>query len=513
MSSLHILILSLVYTSLIQATSSTIEESIGTIIVQDNESSNNPDNETINVSDTGKINDPNNEITSDQDNGSSSNTEIETNNLDIRTTSDPNNATTSDQDNGISSNPHFETANDLDITTNSDPDNGITSDQDNGISSNPDFEVTNISEIRTSGQDNKITSDQDNGSNNNSDSKIIDILHIAITSDPENGSNFYPHYGTISYLDNETTDDSDNGLMRDQDNKTNIEHDKLTNTGQDGDAVTSYILPIYNHTYINDCSMKILGDCSTLLEFCDQFKDVMLTTMNYTCYPDRITEYEAKLSCQKYLQICKDTENKNGIINESCKNIERLFIILNITSNLWSNYPFENIPIKPKLETAEGAVLPDYSEYVPILVILRQRISDAERLLLDSLAVIDYFNETDLAGIFKPEGSNDFLKIYKIKYIAENLTNIVDSSDGFEILYITTIWIFPIISIIEFMIGVLGNGLLLTIFILNKSMRGSNNVMLINLAVVDIISLTVNLPISVIAITKPWWSNMSFALF
>jgi gastrin-releasing peptide receptor len=67
----------------------------------------------------------------------------------------------------------------------------------------------------------------------------------------------------------------------------------------------------------------------------------------------------------------------------------------------------------------------------------------------------------------------------------------------------------PVILAIVLLVGITGNGLLLTIFVRHKETRTLANAMLINLTVVDFVSLVVNGLLEYLRVTTPW----QFGLF
>jgi hypothetical protein len=62
----------------------------------------------------------------------------------------------------------------------------------------------------------------------------------------------------------------------------------------------------------------------------------------------------------------------------------------------------------------------------------------------------------------------------------------------------------PVIITIVLVVGMTGNGLLLTVFVRHKEMRTFPNCMLINLTVVDLVSLVVNVLLDYLRVTTPW---------
>ena len=62
----------------------------------------------------------------------------------------------------------------------------------------------------------------------------------------------------------------------------------------------------------------------------------------------------------------------------------------------------------------------------------------------------------------------------------------------------------PVLMAIVLVVGIAGNGLLLTIFVRHKGTRTLANSMLINLTVVDFVSLVVNLLLEYLRLTRPW---------
>ena len=60
-------------------------------------------------------------------------------------------------------------------------------------------------------------------------------------------------------------------------------------------------------------------------------------------------------------------------------------------------------------------------------------------------------------------------------------------------------WVVPAVIFIEFFIGILGNGLLVMIFARNKSMRNTNNAMIISLTAADILALLISMPVFFLA--------------
>jgi len=74
----------------------------------------------------------------------------------------------------------------------------------------------------------------------------------------------------------------------------------------------------------------------------------------------------------------------------------------------------------------------------------------------------------------------------------------------------------PVIVAIVFMVGMAGNGLLLTIFVRHKETRTLPNSMLINLTVVDFLSLGVNVLLDYFLSIQPWplgWLGCKFYVF
>ena len=74
----------------------------------------------------------------------------------------------------------------------------------------------------------------------------------------------------------------------------------------------------------------------------------------------------------------------------------------------------------------------------------------------------------------------------------------------------------PVIMAIVLVVGITGNGLLLTIFVRHKEMRTLPNSMLINLPVVDFISLVVNGLLESLRVTTPWqfgWLGCKLFIF
>ena len=74
----------------------------------------------------------------------------------------------------------------------------------------------------------------------------------------------------------------------------------------------------------------------------------------------------------------------------------------------------------------------------------------------------------------------------------------------------------PVIVTIVLVVGIIGNGLLLTIFVRHKETRTLPNSMLINLTVVDFVSLVVNGLLGYLRVTTPWqfgWFGCKFFIF
>jgi gastrin-releasing peptide receptor len=74
----------------------------------------------------------------------------------------------------------------------------------------------------------------------------------------------------------------------------------------------------------------------------------------------------------------------------------------------------------------------------------------------------------------------------------------------------------PVILAIVLVVGMMGNGLLLTIFVRHKEMRTLANSMLINLTVMDFISLVVNGLLEYLRVTRPWhfgWLGRKLFIF
>ena len=74
----------------------------------------------------------------------------------------------------------------------------------------------------------------------------------------------------------------------------------------------------------------------------------------------------------------------------------------------------------------------------------------------------------------------------------------------------------PVIVAIVFVVGMTGNGLLLTIFVRHKETRTLPNSMLINLTVVDFLSLGVNVLLDYFLSIQPWplgWLGCKFYVF
>jgi gastrin-releasing peptide receptor len=65
-------------------------------------------------------------------------------------------------------------------------------------------------------------------------------------------------------------------------------------------------------------------------------------------------------------------------------------------------------------------------------------------------------------------------------------------SEGY---YILTHYIDPIMYLLIFVVGLLGNGMLLSIFVRHRKMRTAANLMIIHLAICDIINLSINAPL------------------
>jgi hypothetical protein len=62
----------------------------------------------------------------------------------------------------------------------------------------------------------------------------------------------------------------------------------------------------------------------------------------------------------------------------------------------------------------------------------------------------------------------------------------------------------PVIITIVLVVGMTGNGLLLTVFVRHKETRTLPNCMLINLTVVDLLSLVVNVVLDYLRVTTNW---------
>jgi hypothetical protein len=280
---------------------------------------------------------------------------------------------------------------------------------------------------------------------------------------------------------------------------------------------------VFRHVSCTGEFLHHLG--SMALDLRKEFHVLLKTAMRFTCTADETLGHDIICMSRTYVQRCKEF-----LVNVSVSTADQNTAAVDQTgafdpevyetSMLYAQYVMELAELiteHAKIDAMNNTIITESEEIYFLnkslvweIIVPKQEelISLLESCVQRAVNVSKYEEENDFLTVLMSNHTSHFLDVCYWTRLLDNgnetLRRYKEKLFGAQHDQFILYQVKPAVTAIVFVVGIAGNGLLLTIFIRHKETRTFPNSMLMNLTAVDCISLLINLLLEYFRILSTW---------